>query len=294
MTRPSSTLNLTDSLTSGVNGRPSRITASLVYSSARSNPRRARLAPGLVLMRTPRMTSVPLGVSTWKDAASRGDSVPSSARLATSLEKTIRSPTVARTAAPQPSCSKPAPLALIGSAARESIQGAEQSLSRVLNVILGISPRSGATSVASLTLRLSDLPPEGGGSIPSTSTYSVLPPTCRGPTRVVALSTIASPSRVGRKSAAVGAVPSSLNTGSGKTSRTPSAQLDSKVTPHASAGSNWLSDSMLNNLRVSAARSIAAWSSATVELHASPCPISQLSELYAALRALVKSEAVSK
>eukprot|EP00964_Phaeocystis_antarctica_P087502 scaffold55543_cov66-Phaeocystis_antarctica.AAC.1 len=240
MTRPSSTLNLTDSLTSGVNERPSRITASLVYSSARSNPRRARLAPGLVLMRTPRMTSVPLGVSTWKDAASRGDSVPSSARLATSLEKTIRSPTVALT---------------------ETTRGSEQSASGVLSVILGIGPRSGATSVASSILRLSDLPPEGSGFISSESTYTVLPPIRRGPTRAVALSTAASPSRVGWKSAAVGAEPSSLTTGSGKISCTPpSTQLDSKVTPHASAGSSGLNESVPNNPRVSAARSIAAWS----------------------------------
>ena len=163
----------------------------------------------------------------------------------------------------------------------------------MLRVILGISPRNGATSVSSLTLRLSDLLPEGGGFIPSTSMYTVLPPICRGPTRAVPLSTIASPSRVGWKSVAVGAVPSSLTTSSGKTSRTPSVQLDVKVTPQASAGSSWLSASMLSNLRVSATRKTSACSSATVELHASPCPTSQLSELYAALRALVRSEAVS-
>ena len=108
--------------------------------------------------------------------------------------------------------------------------------SGVLSVILGISPRSGATNVSSSTLRESSFSLEGSSSSgPSSSTYTVRLPLCHGPARVIALSTTASPLRVGWKSAASGAEPSSLTTSSGKTSRTPSAQLDSKVTPHASA-----------------------------------------------------------
>ena len=163
----------------------------------------------------------------------------------------------------------------------------------VLSVILGISPRSGATKVPSSMLRTSSLPPEGNNSAPSSSTYTEMPPLCHGPAKVVAFSTTASPLRVGWRSAAVGAEPSSLTTGSGKTSLTPpSTQLDCTVTPHASAGNSWFSASMLSNPRASVARSIAVWTSRTVELHA--CPTSQLSDLYAAFRALVKAAAVSK
>ena len=70
------------------------------------------------------------------------------------------------------------------------------------------------------------------------------------------MSTAAPPLRVRWKTAAVGAEPSGLTTGSGKMRCTPpSAQLDSKVTPHASAGSNWLSSSVSSNPRARTARS---------------------------------------
>ena len=168
----------------------------------------------------------------------------SSSRLATPLEKTIYRLTVACTDAFQPSCAKlPLSLAgsgdgggraMAGSAVTETMEGGRQSASSVLRFIFGTGPCRGTTKVSSSMLRVSRLPGRTSSG-PSTSKYTMLPPLCRGPVRLVALSTAASPSRVGWKSAAVGAEPSNPTTGSGKTRCTPpSAQLDCKVGPHKS------------------------------------------------------------